>query len=117
MTADEQKFALISRELQLDNLQNLVLRACWQGQSYKKCAQAHDYAADSIKSVGYKLWRLLSLKLNKKVKKSNFKSILIQHFLTPTERQNWGEAVDTSELYRRSEELLTLERWLSWVCG
>lgn len=31
--------------------------------------------------------------------------------------QNWGEAVDTSELCGRSEELLTLERWLSWVRG
>ena len=148
MTA-EQALALLDRYLHLNHVQEIVFRASWQGQSYKECALAHGYVPDYMKSVAYKLWRLLSLKFNKTVTKKKLKSILLQHFLTHTElentpvksateeltklqsaswqtvheppivksSQNWGEAVDTSELYRRREELLTLERWLSWVCG
>lgn len=144
---DEQALALICRCLpqqHLNQVQEIVFRASWQGQSYVECAEIHGYSPEYIKAVGYKLWNLLSLTFKKQVTKNNFQSILRQHLLTHSElkntevksateeltelqeaswqtvheapifksSQNWGQAVDISEFYGRSEELITLERWI-----
>lgn len=126
----------------LNHVQELVLSASWQGHSYLECAKTHGYTPEYIKTVGYKLWQLLSSAFKEPVTKNNLKSVLRRHSLVPEKfsldsesqdintsptsinqstiavakiirtHQNWGEAVDVSVFYGRIEELITLEEWI-----
>lgn len=126
----------------LNHVQELVLSASWQGCSYQECAKTHGYTPEYIKTVGYKLWQLLSSAFKEPVNKNNLKSVLRRHsvvletvFLDKESknintdsssieqstiavtksrqaRQDWGEAVDVSVFYGRTEELMTLEQWI-----
>lgn len=140
----EEALAVVDKCLQrrLNHVQELVLSASWQGYSYQECAKAHGYTPEYIKTVGYKLWQLLSSTFKEPVNKNNLKSVLRRHSLVQktlfldsesqntnnsetsinqstiaTEkaqrvRQNWGETVDVSVFYGRTEELMTLEQWI-----
>ncbi len=56
----------------LTNVQQLVIRGCWQGQTYSQIAEATGYDDDYIRDVGFQLWRRVSQMLGEKVSKSNF---------------------------------------------
>jgi uncharacterized protein YerC len=59
----------------LTNVQQLVIRGCWQGQTYSQIAETTGYD-DYIRDVGFQLWRRVSQALGEKVSKSNFQVVL-----------------------------------------
>ena len=64
----------------LNNLQELVLRQAWAGQTYPEMEESVGYNANYIRDVGAKLWKLFSKIFNEKVTKSNFRSVLRRHY-------------------------------------
>lgn len=111
----------------LSNLQELVLRQCWEGQSYAEISENFSYDHDYIRNIGFTLWRTLSEALGEKVTKSNVKSVIRRHSIktqsaprkstntlpfvggkNTNSRQDWGEAIDVSFFYGRTQELTTL---------
>lgn len=60
----------------LTNVQEIIFRQSWEGQTYPEIAESIDYDADYIKDLGSQLWKLLSKTFGEKVSKSNFRSIL-----------------------------------------
>lgn len=60
----------------INDVQDLVFRQSWQGQSYQEMAAASGYDPDYIKDVGSQLWRRLSKALGTQVTKRNIHSIL-----------------------------------------
>jgi WD40 repeat protein len=123
------------KEESLNDIQELVFRQTWQGKTYAEIAEETNYDPDYIKYVGYQLWKTLSKATEEKVTKSNFKTVLRKKIqlkvpqestilspLAPQEMmevqrkpcfQDWGEAVDVSIFYGRSQELRLLHTWLS----
>ncbi|BAY86500.1 ECF subfamily RNA polymerase sigma-24 factor [Calothrix parasitica NIES-267] len=64
----------------LSNIEVLVLRGSWKGHKYNQIATESGYTGEYIKNdIGPKLWKRLSLALEKKVTKNNFKAILEQY--------------------------------------
>ncbi|WP_193197551.1 AAA-like domain-containing protein [Nostoc sp. MG11] len=63
-------------EQSLNDVQELVFRQAWEGQTYPEIAESSGYDANYIKDVGSKLWKLLSQALDEEVTKSNFRSVL-----------------------------------------
>ncbi len=123
----------------LSHLQELIFCQCWEGRTHPEIAQSSGYDADYIRDAGFKLWQLLSKAFGEKVTKHNFRSIVRQRVQqtqvlttlpdTPAEelrvdpefrdfrmvsaqRQDWGEAIDVSVFYGRTEELDILARWI-----
>ncbi len=112
----------------LNNLQELIFRQSWDGNSYQEIAASAGYDPEYIKDVGFKMWQLLSKALGEKITKKNFQSVLrqraqqLQVKQTPpasnrraialSQRQDWGEAMDVSVFYGRTGELATLEQWI-----
>ncbi|HBB33653.1 MAG TPA: hypothetical protein DDZ80_24965 [Cyanobacteria bacterium UBA8803] len=111
----------------LSDLQELVLRQCWEGQSYAEISENFSYDHDYIRNVGFTLWRTLTDALGEKVTKSNVKSVIRRHSIktqslstvstntlpfvggkNTNSRQDWGEAIDVSFFYGRTQELATL---------
>lgn len=77
MNVDEALVVLdIFLENRLNNLQELVFRKAWEGQTYQEIADSSNYDANYIKDVGSKLWKLLSQSLDEEVTKSNFRSVI-----------------------------------------
>lgn len=72
-TALEQKF--------LNDVQELVFRQSWIGQTYLEMAETSGYNANYIKDVGYKLWKLLSKVFQEEVTKSNFRSVFRRQYI------------------------------------
>ena len=136
---DAQVFAHTGKHL--SDLQTAVFRASWsvKNQSYDKIAETYGYSPNYIKQdTGPKLWKLLSEVLGEKVSKTNFKAaierqwqsasasasqpfpLLAQDVKSPLSlekersslRQDWGEAVDVSVFYGRTEECTQLEEWI-----
>lgn len=60
----------------LNDIQDLVFRQSWQGQSYQNMAATSGYDADYLKDIGSQLWRRLSLVLKTQVTKRNIHSVL-----------------------------------------
>lgn len=56
----------------LTNIQELVFCQCWQGKSYSEIAEEAGYDDEYIKSIGAKLWQILSDAFGERVTKSNF---------------------------------------------
>ncbi len=116
----------------LNDLQELVFRQCWVGESYSQIATQGGYQEEYIKQVGSQLWKILSQRLGEKVTKSNIRSILRRHSeeqpespplpLSPpllpspspplSSHQDWGDAIDIPAFYGRTEELVKLEQWI-----
>lgn len=65
----------------LNNLQELVFRQAWLGQTYPEIAESSGYNANYIKDVGSKLWKLLSKAFEEEVTKSNFRSVLRRRYV------------------------------------
>ncbi len=106
----------------LNKVEDIVFRSCWDGCSYGEIAQASGYDLGYIKDTGYRLWHLLSEGCGEKVTKQNLKGVLNRSrlkakSLTPEPcsvllRQNWGDAIDASIFYGRTQELTTLQTWI-----
>jgi WD40 repeat protein len=125
----------------LSDLQRAVFRASWplKNQSYDQIAETYGYSPNYIKQdTGPKLWKLLSEVLGEKVSKTNFKAAIercwqlhaaaeiqsppaqiqgVRTTLLPTQetvslRQDWGETVDVSVFYGRTEEFSQLQEWI-----
>ena len=125
MTADE-ALALLERTLDteyLSKIQTDIFYKVWEGHSYVTIATSLGYEHGYVKDAGAKLWQLLSKVLGKKVTKNNVRNIFcsLSHQLetTPTSvisiaksQQNWGDVVDVSGFYGRSEEQSELATWL-----
>jgi GTPase SAR1 family protein len=60
----------------LNDIQDLVFRQSWEGQSYQNMAATSGYDADYLKDIGSQLWRRLSLALKTQVTKRNIHSVL-----------------------------------------
>ncbi len=108
----------------LSNLQELIVRGCWEGQTYTQIAETTGYDDDYIRDVGFQLWRKLSQTLGEKVSKSNFKTVLRRH--APEQRPptalasvsamlrgaDWGTAADVPLFFGRDREFITLTQWV-----
>lgn len=71
------------KQKRLSNLQELVLRQCWEGQTYSEIAENLGYNNDYIRNIGSILWQSLSTTFEEKVTKSNFRSVLRRRSLQP----------------------------------
>jgi len=106
----------------LSKIEAIVFRQCWEGRSYLEIAQISGYDAGYIKDTGYRLWQRLSAAYGEKVTKQNFKGILrrasartavtFSTQLHPTPHLDWGDAIDVSIFYGRTQELTTLQTWI-----
>ncbi|CAN1210555.1 hypothetical protein TUMEXPCC7403_10190 [Tumidithrix helvetica PCC 7403] len=127
MTADE-ALAFIEMGLEqrsLTKVERSVFLGVWQGLSYAEIAKQSDYDSGYIKLVSHKLWHLLSESLGEKITKSTLQSVVRKHLHSKklsvnvstlssdgNSRQDWGEVVDVSIFYGRTQELNTLEQWI-----
>ncbi|MFM7426736.1 MAG: NACHT domain-containing protein [Elainella sp.] len=134
MTAEE-AVAIVDQVLQqgrLSDVQEIVFRQCWDGQTYAEIAEQAGYDTGYIKDVGAKLWQMLSTSLGEKVTKSNVQSVLRRqqtklpfptspspHPPTPSPPHppthphcHWGDAIDVSNFCGRIPELVELTHWL-----
>ncbi len=122
--SSEEAIALVTRLLEgrrLTTVQKIVFEQSWQGQKYSDMGIQEGYDLGYIKDVGSELWRSLSKALNEKVTKNNLNDVLqryveqqekaqkIAKLQTINARINWGEAIDVSIFYGRSEELTKLK--------
>ncbi|MBD1842422.1 NACHT domain-containing protein [Cyanobacteria bacterium FACHB-63] len=121
----------------LNQVEEIVFRAVWEGRSYLQIAQASGYDYGYIKDTGYKLWRSLSDAYDEKITKHNVKGTIQREVrkplriaksksqqsmdLSPSPNQNWeysntswGDAIDVSIFYDRTQELTKLQQWV--VC-
>ncbi|MBW4442543.1 MAG: NACHT domain-containing protein [Plectolyngbya sp. WJT66-NPBG17] len=121
----------------LNQVEEIVFRAVWEGRSYLQIAQASGYDYGYIKDTGYKLWRLLSDACGEKITKYNVKGIVQRGLRKPLRRSqsksqraidflpplnqnwecsntSWGDAIDVSTFYDRAQELTKLQQWI--VC-
>lgn len=110
---------------QLNKIQRLVFQYAWQGHSYMEISTATDYDCGYIKDTGSQLWQMLSECLGEKVTKQNLPAVLKRYIRQKKEleavsatkstqagslnsSQDWGEAVDVSIFYGRTDELTKL---------
>ncbi len=107
----------------LSDTQEAVFCEAWAGKTYEEIAAELNFAVDYIKAVGAELWKLLTDALGQRVSKNNFRSVIIRWArerpgtgrlspLPPTVHQDWGEAVDVSTFFGRTEELSTITDWI-----
>ena len=76
-----QALQIIARMLEKNGfnaVQELVLRECWLGKTYREIAADSGYDADYIRVVGSYLWQDISSVLAEKISKHNFKFVLIR---------------------------------------
>ncbi|NJL42855.1 MAG: hypothetical protein HC935_04785 [Pseudanabaena sp. SU_2_4] len=128
MTVDEALTLLnaILQRQQLSQVQKLVFCQSWEGQTYQQIADRSGYDCDYIKEVRSQLWHLLSGALGEKVAKKNVQCVLSRYERqgdpvaiarhnngsSQKSNQDWGEAVNVSGFFGRTEELATLEKWI-----
>lgn len=78
MTAEE-ALAILDEALQqqhLSDVQEIVFRHCWEGQTYAEIAETAGYDTGYIKDVGSKLWQFLSSAFGEKVTKNNIQAVI-----------------------------------------
>ncbi len=63
----------------LNDIQELVFRQCWAGQTYQEIAESAGYDADYVRVVGSRLWQVLSEGLGERVSKNNLHAVFRQH--------------------------------------
>ncbi|MBW4578088.1 MAG: hypothetical protein KME42_00755 [Tildeniella nuda ZEHNDER 1965/U140] len=123
----EDAIALVEKVLKqarLTKIQELVFRQSWEGQSYMEIAHSSGYDPGYIKDVGSELWRSLSTASGEKITKLNFRGVLQRTATVVTrgqrtenkeasqKRTDWGDAIDVSIFYGRTQERATLKHWL-----
>ncbi|MBW4515807.1 MAG: hypothetical protein KME11_11330 [Timaviella obliquedivisa GSE-PSE-MK23-08B] len=125
-----------------NDLQEQIFRHCWNGETYAAMSESMGYDEGYIKDLGAKMWQLLSEALGQKVSKSNIHTVVERYRRAasqipqgshpislaepplpsptssspaPTPHQtliDWGEAIDVSSFYGRTDELELLQRWI-----
>ncbi len=61
----------------LSDVEILILRGAWENQTYEEMSENSEYATNYLqRTVGPKLWRMLSKVLNEEVSKTNFRAAL-----------------------------------------
>lgn len=130
----EDAIALVERLLErgrLTKVQEIVFRQSWVGRTYLDIAGESGYDPGHIKDTGAELWRLLSKALSEKVTKHNLAGVLQRNATigarneaignsgtiqtlkaTVQDRTDWGDAIDVSIFYGRTQELTTLQTWI-----
>ena len=123
----EEAIALVEQRLErgkLTKAQKAVFCGTWQGKAYAQIAREADYGEGHIKDVGSDLWRSLTLTLGEKVTKHNLQGAIkradklslasspLQSSASARSRIDWGEAIDVSRFYGRTDELHILSRWI-----
>ncbi len=104
----------------LNDTQEAVFRQAWAGQTYEEIATELNFAVEYIRAVGAQLWQTLSKALDERVTKQNLRTALErwerQHTIVPSAppltQQDWGEAIDVSTFWGRTDELATLSQWV-----
>jgi hypothetical protein len=87
----------------LSDVEILILRGAWDNQTYEQIAEVEGYASSYLsKDVGNKLWGNLSLALQEKVSKKNFKTALQREW------QKSNQAI-LSQYQTQLSEFLTTE--------
>ncbi|MEQ9486285.1 AAA-like domain-containing protein [Coleofasciculus sp. F4-SAH-05] len=71
-----QSFVYTQTQQHLNTLQIAVLRGSWQHQSYEQIAETYCFSSAHAKTVGAKLWNVLSQVFGTKVNKKNFSVVL-----------------------------------------
>lgn len=132
MTVEEAltKIEAILGQAALSDLQTTILRLAWEQKTYPEIAEYAGYDADYVKLTGFQLWKLLSEAFGEKITKNNFRSALRRWSTAQTDecvelqstspsklnsgrtRWDWGEAIDVSIFYGRTQELTQLEHWI-----
>ena len=133
--ADEVVFSKVGRRL--NHAEIAILQGSWDNKTYEDIARDTSYSVSYLKrTVGPKVWKILTEALSEGVSKTNFKSALERRWRSQTSRwvpekqkvveespiknskskiQNqadWGEAIDISAFYGRTDELAKLEKWI-----
>ncbi|WZF17707.1 NB-ARC domain-containing protein [Nostoc sp. UHCC 0302] len=130
--ADEAVFTNVGRRLNSPEI--AILQGSWQSQTYEKIAKDTSYSVSYLKrTVAPKLWKILTQALSEEVSKTNFKSALERRWrkqgrwegweqenrgdkLIPSSpsclKTDWGEAIDVSAFYGRTDELAKLDKWI-----
>lgn len=111
----------------LTKAQEAVFCGTWFGKAYAQIARETDYGEGYIKDVGAELWRSLATALGEKVTKQNLHGALkraarlklaaspllpLQPSAAARTRIDWGEAIDVSRFYGRTDELHALNQWI-----
>jgi WD40 repeat protein len=127
--------ALVAREgKSLTDAEVAIVSGAWQGQTYSTIAETSGYALSYLSTdIGPAFWRRLSQALGEKVSKANFRSAIERQArrekdgadggdrndkdavlsASPASSQtDWGEAIDVSLFYGRTEELHRLQQWV-----
>lgn len=110
---------MVSHSLaRLNDVQMTVLEGALVGESYPEMADRSTYTLEYIREVGSKLWQILTQALGESVNKKNIRSVLerYQQSLAAAELERqyfWGEAIDVSIFYGRTQELKTLDKWIT----
>lgn len=130
---------ILIKQDSLTDVQELVFHETWRGRTYAEMADNSSYDAEYLKFVGFELWRLLSQEFGEKVTKSDLHSVFRRKTAQilksaappdppnvntstqqsipnlkshPQNHTDWGEAVDTSVFYGRTQQIDTLEQWI-----
>jgi WD40 repeat protein len=116
----------------LTQIQEVVFRQTWAGESYAAMAEQSGYDEDYIKDVGSRLWKQLTQLLGIKVTKNSLTSAFGQYVrglpeqappivdrhqptassLAPVQI-DWGEAMEVYSFYGREAELQELCQWVT----
>ena len=83
----------------LNDIQEVVIKGVWQGQTYSKIADECNHSESRIRDVGYKLWQILSEQLGEDINKSNFHAT-IERIRNSFNRSN--------KLHKSSQQVLGL---------
>lgn len=137
----EQALALVDALLEgqkLKDVQEQVFRYSWCGWTYPEIAEQIGYDTGHTRDVGSQLWRQISQAVGEQVSKKNLQSVLRRQSSqslqlkasnfeaapvstiapvsqsTPqlASKQHWGEAIDVSVFYGRTQELALLKQWI-----
>ncbi|MEB3189501.1 MAG: hypothetical protein VKL42_04065 [Snowella sp.] len=98
----------------LNKVQRIVLEKSWEGLSYRAIADQSTYDEGYLKDTGSELWKLLSQAIGQSVTKQNIRGVIyqLQQSQVVAQRISWGEAIDVSYFYGRTQEQETLTKWI-----
>ncbi len=112
----------------LSEVEIALFTGAWEDETYEQIADRSGYSLNYLqRDIGPKFWKLLSQTCDRKLNKTNLRGVLSQ--FTPPEivstpiaevsppdvsspAIDWGEAIDVSVFYGRTEELETLVHWI-----
>ncbi|MEH1850024.1 MAG: AAA-like domain-containing protein [Nostoc sp.] len=111
----EEALAILDTFLEhgLSDIQEIVFRKAWEGQTYPDIAESCGYDANYIKDVGSKLWKLLSQAFGEEVTKSNFRSVLRRRCLRqalPTQSSVLSEKLQSVPAVLKQSQQTSIEK-------